>query len=207
LQCVAVCCSVLQCVAVCCSVLQCVAVCCSVLQCLQCVAVCCSVLQCVAQRQPHVCCIKAPSIDVHALSHPPFTYALHCTAPPCNTVQHTRARTVSYTAGGTHNVAHRTLQHTATLCNTLQHSALMGERSAHNVAHHTLQHTTPHHMAPTIDVVVGCCSDSVLQCVAVCYSVLQCVAVCCWAGHARRELPSVALRELPSVAVHAAYRT
>jgi len=35
LQCVAVCCRVLQCVAVCCSVLQCAAVCCSMLQCIR----------------------------------------------------------------------------------------------------------------------------------------------------------------------------
>jgi len=82
------------------------------------------------------------------------------------------------------------MQHTATHCNTLQHTAT--HYSLTHATHcNTLQHTATHYNTLLIDTcnathaclpclkqcVVVCCS--VLQCVAVCCSVLQCVAVCC----------------------------
>ena len=95
LQCVAVCCSVLQCVAVRCSVLQCVAVCCSVLQC---AAVCYNVLQRVA-----VCCSVLPCIAVATVAST-YTYAWIVAVNLLNSVN--------------------TLHHTATHCNTLQHTGV-----------------------------------------------------------------------------------
>jgi len=95
-----VCCSVmvlkLQCVAVCCSVLQCVVVCCSVLQCdtaLWCSS--CSVELCVAV----CCCVR-----------------LHRIQMCCN-------RCVQQWHRASVCVKRDTPQHTATHCNTLQHTA------------------------------------------------------------------------------------
>ena len=65
-----------------------------------------------------------------------------------------------------------TLQHIATLCNTLQHS-LWGQDTA------TQSHLTCAYQSN--QCVAVCCS--VLQCVAVCCNVLQCVAVCCSVLH------------------------
>jgi len=137
LQCVAVCCSVLLCVTVCCSVLQRVAACCSLPYCQyvdrqsqqhppphQCVAACCSVLQCVAVccsvlQRVAVCCIvlqhtllpirgSAVTTTPSSTSNPPILIGLRAIRkpPPC-----TQLINSHYT------------QHTATHCNTMQHTA------------------------------------------------------------------------------------
>jgi len=118
LQCVAVYCRVLQCVAMCCSVLQSVAVCCSVSVAgcckrqlvaqfvvwfilLQCVgALCCSMLEYVA-----VCCS-----------------VLQCVAECCRVLQCV-AVCCSPSCVSARNFQGAILQHTATRCNTLQHTA------------------------------------------------------------------------------------
>ena len=105
LQLVAVCCSVLQYVAVCCSVLQCVAVCCSVLPCvapipitevhflLQRVAVCCSVLERVAYFDTLISMLMVV-----------------CYMSPAQFL----IRILLF-------ICYKTLQHTTTRCNLLQH--------------------------------------------------------------------------------------
>jgi len=100
LQCVAVCCSVLQCVAVCCSVLQCVAVCCSVLQC---DAVCCIVLHCVAVSYSLSYCAdrRQPLSLPHTHTHYQYPIRISIICP----------RII--------------LQHAATRCNKLQHTAIL----------------------------------------------------------------------------------
>ena len=111
--------------------------------------------------------------------------------PPTNPTTHTP---------GTYSNTHKTLQHTATHCNTLQHTlnmyrkyALLGWREV-EFAHassaearkylarpfrgHALARTrTTTGYSLLLQCVTVCCR--VLQCDAVCCSVLQCVAVCC----------------------------
>jgi len=140
LQCVAVCCSVLQCVAVCCSALQCAAVCwsvlecagvcCSVLQCvavrvLPCVAVCCSVLQCIA-----VCCnmLSCVAVCCSVLQCAVVCCivlqcaAVGCTVKTSQKIEERFARPWSESCHTCVCVLSHTLQHTATHCNTLQHT-------------------------------------------------------------------------------------
>jgi len=154
LQCVAVCCSVLQCVAVpisgyrdiqipsvCCSVLQCATVCCSMLQCLcryqVCVAVCCSVLQCVAAccsahewvsrhadtkwlNRTLLCIASAKSI--RSLLQNNMWSLLQKSPTKRGLVFKKTERFRAYT-----NRCHsNTRQHTATQCNTLQHTDKSG---------------------------------------------------------------------------------
>jgi len=112
LQCVAVCCSVSQCVAVCCSVLQFATVCCSVLQCAAVFAVCWNVLQVVRHDS---------SIYWHDNGLLNATYLLYlfvCVTwriHICDVLRPHIWVTVALWICST-------LQHTATHCNTLQHS-------------------------------------------------------------------------------------
>jgi len=143
------------CVAECCRVLQCVAVFCSVLQC---VAVCCSVLQCVA-----VCCWLTYRL-FRDMNHD-FCYCLP-------------AKSCMYSAVKKRN---NTPQHTATHCNTLQHSA--AHIATHTATHYNILQHTEEFYRPSPAHIQGAYCCSVLQCVAVCCSVLQCVAVCCSVLH------------------------
>ena len=135
LQCDAACCSVIQCDAVWCSVLQCDAVCCSVLQC---DAVWCGVMQCVA-----VCCSVCCNVLQRA--------AMCCSAWA---IQQSvwRYKFSKFSS----------LQHAATLCNTLPHTTISLQVESLQSQLATTR-TTMH----------------VLRCIAVCCSVMQYVAVCC----------------------------
>jgi len=134
----------------------------------------------------------------------------------CNTLQRTEAHRSALQHSAQHTATHynsiyrrtkgskihirasfkrsrNTLQHTATHCNTLQHTTTPLPHSTPRCK--TLQHSAiqyigaPRGRRPTsvaalypasqtpVCVCAVCCS--VLQCVAVCCSVLQCVAVCC----------------------------
>jgi len=88
------------------------------------------------------------------------------------------------------NTTVRTLQHTATHCNTLQHTHTLTsmlrephthlntspERSTLTLWH--ISYTQPHsHFSTSSDRTMWQCVA--VCCVAVCCSVLQCVAVCC----------------------------
>jgi len=82
---------------------------------------------------------------------------------------------------------HMTLQHIATLCNTLQHTATMRVPEV-RAAELWLNRSINGHMQYlflTLNVRLCC---SVLQCVTACCSVLQCVAVCCSVSAGKREL-------------------
>jgi len=104
---------VLQRVAVCCRVLQCVSHATDplawwcLLQLLQCVAVCCSVLQCVAVCQPphRKICLVAPVLRINIIEKCTHSVLIMIT------IQYASLDRVE-----------DTLQHTATHCNTLQHS-------------------------------------------------------------------------------------
>jgi len=102
--------SVLQCVAGCCNVLQCVAVCCSVLQC---VAVCCSV--------SHV-----PTNSHFTLCTYNILFTMY---NPCIAIERERARArmcahaIPARARAKFNLAGTSAEHTATHCQTLQHTA------------------------------------------------------------------------------------
>jgi len=107
-MCVAVCCSVLQCDAVCANVrytpnrLQSIAVCCSVLQF---VAVCCSVMQCAQMSDTHsIDCNRISRSQISAIHH---VFSWYSIAVYWVCIWHLR-----------------TLHHTATHCNTLQHTAI-----------------------------------------------------------------------------------
>jgi len=108
--CIAVCCSVWQCVAVYCrdSVLQCFASCCSVLQR---VAACCSVLQCV------VLCCRVLQCFATCCS------ALQCVAGSQN--PQNRAFWSRHQLLVEKCVAHNTVQHSATQCNTHRQSSVL----------------------------------------------------------------------------------
>ena len=90
--------------------------------------------------------------------------------------------------------ARNALQHTATHCNTLQHTLQHPSTLCHSCsrcwARNALQRTATHcNTRVTLCNTLWrfsrdmCCS--VLQSVAVCCSVLQCVAVCCYARFSR----------------------
>jgi len=138
-----VCCSVLQ--RVCCSMcgvmLWCVAVCCNVLQ-----RVCCSMcgvmLWCVSQRQP-------TSSHRHGVWH--YDVALHTTTSPhilqhtrCNTLPGAMSHLIAQLVCGAMAYCHPPvsgiavhLQHTATLCDTLQHTVTLQHCN-------TMQHAATH---------------------------------------------------------------
>jgi len=149
--CVAACCNLLRCVAVCCGVLhpsalwlrhtflnsQCVAVCCSVLQC---VVVCCSVLRCVAVTysiiEAHIneFCLnrvnaqKAPkprgnSRDENRDFMP--LYFFNQRNQSCTT--HMKNVHQQYSTWLQHPA--NTLQYTAALCNTLQHTTFFNQHN------------------------------------------------------------------------------
>jgi len=163
-QCVAVCCSVFPCAAMCCSVLQRVAACCTNnslnfwavstlrwlpnllrnnLVCdLHCVAVCCSVLQCVAVC--YRCHFKTNKISNEAFV-------------PVKTAQQLRFNFWFFVK--------QHLQHTATHCNTLQHTESLVWDFCNRVEYS--------------GAIGGAMCCRVLQCVAVRCSVLQYVTVYC----------------------------
>jgi len=118
----AVCCSALQCVAVRGCVLKCIAVCCSVWQCVLAsqlaVSACCSVLQCVA-----VCCSVCVRVSFKFIS---------ANQPQVKG---------SFAERDLHKSKY--LQHTATRCNALQHTATsFAERHLHRSKYP--QHTATH---------------------------------------------------------------
>ena len=194
LQCVAVCCSVLQCVAVCCSVLQYVAGCCSVLQC---VAVCCITVSIENESRDvpwhvshyhtliphhstmttihlsyryHIWMSHVPHIWMKCLAHTNGTslefeifrwlvelviciqLGKHChdephgALPRYNTLQHsaTHCNTLQHTTAWVTRRIIR-LQHAATHGNILQHTAAHCSTLQHTAAHcNTLQHAAAH---------------------------------------------------------------
>ena len=87
------------------------------------------------------------------------------------------------------------MQHTATHCNTLQHTALLQRKDIFVLqcvavccsvlqcvaVRCTCAHFSRYPYVVVVQCVAVCCS--VLQCAAVCCSVLQCVAVCCSVLH------------------------
>ena len=183
LQCVAVQCGVLLCDAMCYRVLRCVAVNCRrVLFCLkrtvgscgcadafvlQCVAVCCSMLQCAAVRCSYYSLMQcvAMSLSVCSVSFWSAlpTFVTVQVSLCCNQTCLMYSKTSSMSAGLICVYSYtqmfqnpHAMQHTATYCNILQHTALIWayyvcihtfrwQKSTHTATHcNTLQHTATH---------------------------------------------------------------